>query len=921
MWYPPAGLALVLLLVVGSRAAPVVFVANAIGATIDPGIVGWWDPWLFPAIITSILTVVALLVRRLHGARLLPGTTRETVVFAVVTVATPALIAMAGTTASHQLGFIPEGKFLESAIRWWVGDASGILTILPVGLLLASSWLRLPGAKLANPIQRPRELAAFTARLAVLAGCLWTAFRIDPQAEYSTYFLTFLPLVWISVRHGLHGATVGTLVLTMGSLIGLHITQASTPQTISFLVFELTVAVVGLGIGATVSRRNAVEAELQSSEARLDRVLTGAHLGFWDWEPHSGKVTYNERCAEILGVSLGELAGIDPTWQAFAHPDDRLRIADALAAHVDGRTARYEADFRVRTRSGQWRWIHARGSVSARDALGRPITVSGTHLDITDRIQAEAEAQRLMQIIERTTDLVLTTDLEGRILHANASLLHQLGHATVAGLRGHTIDDALPASALDTIRRQAIPAALRARSWLGETVLHDSSGRPLPVSLVVLLHRCPIDDHELLSFIMRDVSQQKAIEAEKLSQERRVQQLQRSESLGVLAGGIAHDFNNLLTTVLGNANLARLDLPAEGALHESLGQIESAAARAGELCQLMLAYAGRAPLQLADLDLSLLVEDTRELLSASTGHRVELAFDLTAGLPTIHAARAQMQQVLVNLVHNAVQAMGDQPGRVMVRTRQEHLDGRAAARRSLSHPIEAGAFIVLEVEDNGPGMSPETKARIFEPFFTTRVAGHGLGLAAVHGIVRSHEGAIEVLSEPGRGCLFRIFLPTRSPPAQREGTARTEPTRNQAKGLALVVDDEPGVRRTATLLMQSLGYETINAADGEEGVNQFRRYADCLDVVLMDVTMPRLDGDVACARMRSLRREVPVILMSGYTERLSCLQSTEHASAGFLPKPFDRAALVATLNAALPTRRERESKSPAVHCTADPVGA
>ena len=899
IWYPPTGLALVLLLLLGPRAAPVVFLANALGAVISPGIEAWWDPWLFPALITTVLTVVAALVRRFHGPIVLPGNARETAIFAAVTVGAPALVALPGTALAVALGLTPETKFAENALRWWVGDTSGVLTILPAALVFATSWLGLPGAPVSLTRWPTSTIVQFAGRMLVLAGFLAGTFVLDPDSEYSAFFLCFLPLVWISVRHGLPGATAASLVLTMGSLVGLHLTDASTPQTVSFLIFEVTVAVVGLGIGVTVTRRDAAEAQVVASGARLDRVLTGAQLGLWDWDLPSGAVTYNARCAEILECPLDRLARVEPTWQEFAHPADRPRIAAALAAHLDGRSPLFDTDFRVRTRSGAWRWIHSRGSIVERDRTGQPVTVSGTHLDVTDRLGAEAEARRLLQIIEMTTDFVLTTDIDGNIVHANAAFLRLLGRTSLASLRGHVIAEILPQATVAALQRDAIPAALSARSWLGETVLHDSTGQSLPVSIVVLLHHGGVDERELLSFIMRDLSQQKATEAEKVAQERKLQQVQRSESLGVLAGGVAHEFNNLLTTVLGNANLARLDLPETSPQHELLEQIETSAMRAGELCQLMLAYAGRSSLAFADVDLSALIEDSRDLLILAVDRRIAMQLELTRPLPLVHAAAPQIQQIVMNLVVNAAQAIGERAGRICVRTRTQQLGGPDLATRALTNSLVPGDYVVLEIEDDGPGMNAATCARIFEPFFTTKFTGQGLGLAAVHGIIRSHEGSIEVVSSEGKGTLFRIFLPTQHATAFRPEPTDPATGASRGRGLALVVDDEPGVRRTASRLMQSLGYETIGAANGEEGVEQFRLSADRLCVVLMDLTMPRMDGEQAFAAMRAIRDSVPVIMMSGYSERLTPERFRSNPPAGFLPKPFDRHALQVALDTAL----------------------
>ena len=376
-------------------------------------------------------------------------------------------------------------------------------------------------------------------------------------------------------------------------------------------------------------------------------------------------------------------------------------------------------------------------------------------------------------------------------------------------------------------------------------------------------------------------------------------QAQKLESLGVLAGGIAHDFNNLLTAMLGNASLARLDLPGDSPAHYALGQIEKAAVRAAELCKEMLAYSGRSQLAATRVDLTMLVEDTTQLLQVSISKKCVLKLELHRPLPGILADPIQIRQIIMNLVINASDAIGERSGLIRICTGIMRADQQYLQETYFSPELAPGDYVYLEVNDNGCGMPPEVKARIFEPFYTTKFAGHGLGLSAVLGIVRSHHGAIKVYSEPGRGTTFKLLFPVvaeGSPEPERPGDSASA---WRGAGLALVVDDEETVRAVAARTLESLGFTPLTAPDGNQGVRVFREHADSLRLVLLDLTMPHMNGEETYREMFRINPRVPVVLMSGFTEQDTVDRFAGKELAGFIQKPFDRNRLQAKLRAVL----------------------
>ena len=528
-----------------------------------------------------------------------------------------------------------------------------------------------------------------------------------------------------------------------------------------------------------VLRRVARQAEaLRRSEERLMLVLEGTEAGFWDWDLVTGRVERSERWAGMLGYTLAEITPDLESSLQLVHPDDRVQYEAARARRQKGDANRYDFAYRMRTKSGQWRWILDSGKIVARTPDGIPLRMAGTHTDITGMKHAEAE---------------------------------------------------------------------------------------------------------------RESMRVKMIESQKL------------ESLGVLAGGIAHDFNNLLTVIMANTSLAR-SFPATPAEHEKqLMDIETAARRAADLCRQMLAYAGKGSFLVGRVDLAGLVRETTHLLHVSLSKKARLTLALTPGLPPVEADASQMQQVVMNLVINAAEALGDQPGEVRLTTLSRRPEPGEGGVMHVFAPPEV-EYVCLEVADTGHGMDAATLGRIFDPFFTTKFAGRGLGLAAVIGIVRASRGTLTVNSAVGRGTTFRLYLPAALGPAAGSRSPMPVPASaaRAGRGTILIADDEPAVLSAAALMLQHQGYTTVVAADGHEAVRHFRAEPDRFAAVLLDLTMPGLSGAEVLREIRGLRPAVRVLMMSGFSPQdvLSRLQGT--GQIAILHKPFTMETLLARLAEIIP---------------------
>jgi len=394
-----------------------------------------------------------------------------------------------------------------------------------------------------------------------------------------------------------------------------------------------------------------------------------------------------------------------------------------------------------------------------------------------------------------------------------------------------------------------------------------------------------------------EIEQRKQAEQQRRHLEEQVRHAQKLESLGVLAGGIAHDFNNLLMVILGNAALALDGLPANAPHREPITEIEKASRRAADLCGQMLAYSGKGAFRIELTDLSELVEEMAHMLEISISKKAALRYEFGRGLPAIAVDATQVRQVVLNLITNASEAIGERDGVIAIKTRVVECDHEDLAGSYLNESLSAGTYVCLEVKDTGQGMDRVTRQRLFDPFFSTKFAGRGLGMAAVIGIIRGHEGAIKVRSEPGIGTTIQALFPAAARPDRSlEATSISDDVCDGGTtGTVLLVDDEAAVRRVGARMLETLGYVVVTASDGIEALSALTAARDEIVCVLLDLTMPHLDGEETCRELRNIRADIPVIVSSGYnaqdvTQRFAGLNQVE-----FIQKPYSIAALGSVL--------------------------
>lgn len=390
-----------------------------------------------------------------------------------------------------------------------------------------------------------------------------------------------------------------------------------------------------------------------------------------------------------------------------------------------------------------------------------------------------------------------------------------------------------------------------------------------------------------------DVTESRQAQFEREQIQSKLLQIQKLESLGVLAGGIAHDFNNLLTGIMGNAGLALTRLEPDSPAREPIQKAVRASERAADLTSQMLAYAGRANFEIHPIDISGHIRETISLLTSAISKKVSLRLELAERLPTVEVDAAQIQQLVMNLVINGAEACGDKPGTVFIRTGMMRVDETHTKQLLLGETLFPAAYVYLEVQDTGCGMSAETKARIFDPFFTTKFTGRGLGLSAVLGIVRAHRGSLKVQSTPGSGSSFMVLLPA----SAKSVEARSEEIAGDlsGEGLILVVDDEPAVLEVACQILREYGFDVVKAENGRRAVEVFWERSREIDLVLLDMTMPEMGGEEALRFMRTIRPDMVAILSSGYNEDETTHRFLDAGPSAFIQKPYSPQELAAKI--------------------------
>ncbi len=630
-----------------------------------------------------------------------------------------------------------------------------------------------------------------------------------------------------------------------------------------------------------ITNRKRVEEALRESEKRLGRSQEIAHLGSWELDLVDNRLTWSDEVYRIFGLETREFPATYEAFLAAVHPDDREAVDTAYSASLrEGRDS-YEIEHRVvRRDSGEVRIVHEKCE-HLRDASGRVIRSVGMVHDVTERkraeslrqVLAEQERLRLGAAVEQASEAVVMADLDGTIRYVNAAF-ETLNRCRKDAAVGRSYFEILAGDPrIDEIREAAVGGG----TWQG----HLTRSRPgeRPMELEVALSSVKDPSGALIGVLIteRDVTREAILREQ-------VRQAQKMEALGTLAGGITHDFNNILGAVIINTELALLETDENDPARQSLPLVLQAAERGKALVKQIITFSRQREWERKPLLIAPLIKEDLKLVRATLPPTVTVHESVSAETATIKADPSQVHQIFSNLCQNAALAMRDRPGRLEVKLDAVQVDAALAAR----HPaLKPGPYVRLTVGDSGCGMSREVLERVFEPFFTTRSPGEGsgLGLSVVHGIVQSYGGAVDVYSEPGKGSVFNVFLPRLQEEACAAETAAGAPAESGTERILLVEDDATQLKSMARML-ERLGYRVTARSGGRAALTAFRKNPDSFDLVITDQTMPRMSGIEMAKAMVKIRPDIPVILNTGFSEKVNGETVGRDGIRAFLMKPF-----------------------------------
>jgi len=603
----------------------------------------------------------------------------------------------------------------------------------------------------------------------------------------------------------------------------------------------------------------------------------------------------NRAALELVHHTLDELRQ-RPSLE-LVPAEHRKHVQQALLRQMLKKQPLSQLELPVQIRSGGTRWLEQH-ALLLEDERGVFRGFQFVARDISARKESERKLQRtlsqLAAILDATHEGILAVNNEGKVLLTNERFreMWQLPEALLAlkdddSLLSYVANQTTEPEAF--LRRvkdlyQNLNAEVEDLIRFKDGRVYERSTRPQRVRGVT--------EGRIWSF--RDVTERNRLYAQMLRSH-------KMESLGVLAGGIAHDFNNLLTSILGNTEVVMQELPADSPLRETLALVHGAVYRATDLTRQMLHYSGQARIQAQPLLISGLLQELRPLLNASMSKEGQLRFKLASSERPVQGDPAQLRQVFSNLLVNAAEAIGDGSGEISVSIRTEACSREELGKVHLGENLREGNYTIVEVADTGCGMSQDVQKQLFDPLFSTKFTGRGLGMASVLGILRAHRGGIEVDSAPGEGTRVQVYLPSAS--GAQELTAPAGPLQGAKQSgngvMLLVVDDEVQVRRITQRVLEKANYEVLTAVDGVDALEVFGAHADEIKAVLLDVSMPRMNGKDALRELRRQRAELPVVLTSGYNREEVFDGGECDESTLFIQKPYSTQDLLAMIDRAL----------------------
>jgi len=647
--------------------------------------------------------------------------------------------------------------------------------------------------------------------------------------------------------------------------------------------------VLGLvGFSRDITDRKQIEKALLEREFELEEAQLLAHTGSWTYDPVTQKSTWSKGMFLIWGLdpSIGLFPVADH--QKYIHPDDYPRFAAVLKEALENGVP-YKEELRINRPDGTERTIITICEPLC-DSTGKVVKLRGSNQDITERKQVEKTLSQQKALFEAIftciPDAIVYTNVDRNVVGINPAFSSIFGF-TIDDLKGEKTSFFY--ESMEEYERQgrirfnltasehALPYEVNYRKKDGSTFPGETLGTIITDGSDMILGYIGV---------IRDITARKQALEEKHLFEQQMQHTQKLESLGVLSGGIAHDFNNILAIIKGNCSLATMD--SENT-ENYINEIDKASDRAAALCRQMLAYAGKAQLSMAQVNMWMLVDEMTAMLKSTLPQNAVIIPELQTNIPFITADASQIRQIVMNLIINASEAIGKEQGEVKVSLTTTTVIAGQAEKDYHGKAIPQGVYVCLEVTDTGCGMDEETKWRIFEPFYTTKFTGRGLGMSAVLGIINSHKGAVQLFSQLGQGTTFKVYLPVQaSNSTGEEDQNQSVPSVPwQGSGTILLVEDEKQLMFLAKSMLEMFGFTVLEAANGREALELYQKNAEEVTLVMTDMGMPVMDGYELIPALKQFNPKLPIIVSSGFGDADVNSRIGSDNIAGIISKPYN----------------------------------
>lgn len=652
------------------------------------------------------------------------------------------------------------------------------------------------------------------------------------------------------------------------------------------------------GVIRDITGRKRAEEAIKESEQRLQMILHGSPIATLVIDRHHRVISWNEAMEHLTGISAGEMLGTSNHWKAF-YMEQRPMMSDLIVDCAEDAIEKwypdkfhkselideaFEATDFFPSLRGKGKWLRFTAAV-IRNSAAELIGAIETFEDITERRKVEEDLQKLASVVRYSNELVNLATLDGKMVFLNEAGSEMLG-ISPEQVDSINILQVIPDHLLEKVRKEVLPVLLKGGTWEGELQYRNlKTGRLTDVHAITFAISKAGDGAPMfLANVSLDITGQKHAEEERKRLEAQLIQANKMEALGTLAGGISHDFNNILSAIIAYAERSVRAGQEPEKVKKNIEEVLKVCNRARDLVKQILAFSRRTKHELMPIRLDTAIKDSLRMMKAILPKNIDIRQNIqTSG--RIMADSTQIQQVMMNLCSNAAQAMGEAGGVLEVSLdRVELREGTEA----IALDLLPGRYLRLSIRDSGHGIAPEIMERIFDPYFTTKEkgSGTGLGLSVVHGIAKSHKGAIACRSTPGEGTTFDLYLPEIE--AKKEATPdRAESSELKGGERILFVDDEPILVKAAKESLRYLGYRVVSRTGAQEALDLFQKNPEQFDLVITDIIMPGMTGDRLAIELMKIRKDIPVILCTGYSEHINEEKAKELGIRDFIMKPFE----------------------------------